>query len=50
MKGEKLRASIIIDKNKEEFNSLEGMDIKDIWRKELDVFEEKYDEWLKNKK
>jgi len=39
-----------IDKNKEEFNSLESMDIKDIWRKELDVFEEKYDEWLKNKK
>ena len=38
-----------IDKNKEEFNSLENMDIKDIWRKELDVFEEKYDEWLKNK-
>ena len=38
-----------IDKNKEEFNSLENMDTKDIWRKELDVFEEKYDEWLKNK-
>ena len=38
-----------IDKNKEEYNSLESMDIKDIWRTELDKFEEKYDEWFKKK-
>ena len=37
-----------IDKNKEEYEELKDMDPKDMWRNELDVFEEKYDEWLKN--
>ena len=32
---------------KEEHNNLESMDIKDIWRQELDAFEEKYNEWKK---
>ena len=36
-----------IDKSKEEYKLLNEMDPKDIWRNELDVFEEKYDEWLK---
>ena len=36
-----------IDKSKEEYEGLKDMDPKDMWRKELDVFEEKYDEWLK---
>ena len=36
-----------IDKSKEEYEELKDMDPKDMWRKELDVFEEKYDEWLK---
>ncbi len=29
-------------KNKNEFNELKEKDIKDIWREELEVFEEKY--------
>ena len=36
-----------IDKSKEEYEELKDMDPKDMWRRELDVFEEKYDEWLK---
>jgi DNA topoisomerase-2 len=36
-----------IDKSKEEYKLLNEMDPKDIWRNELDVFEEKYNEWLK---
>ena len=36
-----------IDKNKEEYEELKNMDPKDMWRNELDIFEEKYDEWLK---
>jgi DNA topoisomerase-2 len=36
-----------IDKNKEDYEGLKDIDPKDIWRNELDVFEEKYDEWLK---
>ena len=32
---------------KEEHDKLESMDIKDIWRQELDAFEEKYNEWKK---
>ena len=39
-----------IDKNKEDYEGLKDIDPKDIWRNELDVFEEKYNEWLKNKK
>ena len=35
----------ITDK-KEKHNTLENTDIKDIWRNELDIFEEKYNEWL----
>tara|TARA_A100001037_G_scaffold45808_2_gene37077 strand:+ start:21598 stop:24966 length:3369 start_codon:yes stop_codon:yes gene_type:complete len=32
---------------KEEHDKLESMDIKDIWRQELNAFEEKYNEWKK---
>ena len=38
-----------IDTKKEEHNKLKDMDIKDIWKNELDLFEEKYNEWLKKK-
>ena len=36
-----------ITSKREEHDKLESMDIKDIWRQELDVFEEKYNEWKK---
>ena len=36
-----------IDTSKEEYETLQSMDNKDIWKKELDEFEQKYDEWLK---
>ena len=39
-----------INKNKGEYEELKNMDPKDMWRNELDVFEEKYDEWLTNLK
>ena len=39
----------IADK-KEKHNKLENTDIKDIWRNELDIFEEKYNEWLLSSK
>ena len=35
---------------KEKHNTLENTDIKDIWRNELDIFEEKYNEWLLSSK
>tara|TARA_B100000214_G_scaffold159794_1_gene114669 strand:+ start:272 stop:3646 length:3375 start_codon:yes stop_codon:yes gene_type:complete len=36
-----------ITTKKEEYSQLKSMDIKDIWRNELNVLEEKYKEWLK---
>ena len=39
-KVEELKEDIL--KNKNEFNELEKKDIKDIWKKELDIFEEEY--------
>ena len=39
----------IKDKN-EQHGILENTDIKDIWNKELDIFEEKYNEWLTTSK
>jgi DNA topoisomerase-2 len=39
-----------IEDKKEQHQTLEGIDIKDIWRNELDTFEEKYDEWLTTSK
>ena len=39
-----------IEDKKEQHQTLEEMDIKDIWRNELDTFEEKYDEWLTTSK
>jgi len=39
-KVEELREDIL--KNKNEFDELEKKDIKDIWKEELDIFEEKY--------
>jgi DNA topoisomerase-2 len=38
-----------IDKNKKEHETLSAIDIKDIWKDELDKLEEKYDAWLKKK-
>ena len=38
-----------INNKKEEFNILENRDEKDIWKDELNIFEEKYNEWLKKK-
>ena len=41
-KVEELREDIL--KNKNDFDELEKKDIKDIWKEELDIFEEKYKE------
>ena len=39
-----------IKNKKEQHETLEGMNIKDIWINELDIFEEKYNEWLTTSK
>ena len=38
-----------INDRKKKYDDLEKMEIKDIWKNELDIFEEKYNEWLKSK-